>query len=152
MNESDDLQNDPLLDEVFSQLRRIELPSEAKILNRQVVMDELAHLQATGQNLVAPWWRRTIMVPVPLAVCLTVAAGLMLFWILFENLVAPAVQFVAPHQPDQQSAHMPSTSAVVTTPAVNTRPVVEYYETETYLCGIGRLKSESGYLIQEENQ
>jgi hypothetical protein len=36
--------------------------------------------------------------------------------------------------------------------AADFQPIVEHYETETYLCGIGRLKSETGYLIREEKQ
>lgn len=161
MNDSDDpleessdesLRNDPLLVETFSHLRRLEPSLDARLRNRQVVVEELERLQVARRKQVLPWWGRTIAVPVPLAACLVVVAGLMLFSFFHDRQASSGVQIAAPDQPVQRSAHMQSAGAVAATRAVDAHPVVEYYETETYICGIGRLNSESGYFIREENQ
>lgn len=148
----DSLQNDPLLDEMFSHLRRLEPSLDARLRYRLVVVEELERLQAMRRKQALPWWGRTIALPVPLAASLVVVAGLMLFSFCHDGRARSGVQIAAPIQPVERSAHIPSTGAVAATHAVDAHPVVEYYETETYLCGIGRLKSESGYLIREENQ
>ena len=34
-------------------------------------------------------------------------------------------------------------------PVVKTRPTARFYESETYLCGIGRISSESSYVFKD---
>jgi hypothetical protein len=58
-----------------------------------------------------------------------------------QSRSAQATDEVLDHTP------MPPAIAISNRDAI---PAMEYYETEVYLCGIGRLSSKSGYVIQEQ--
>jgi hypothetical protein len=132
--------NDPLLDQAFSCLQRLQPPLESQARNRAAVSQELGHLWTAKQKRWLPWWRRTIAVPVPLAVGLAA-----LIAILFFAGYRYGSQTVSPQ-------HLQHANGMNGTNQAAAHPELEYYETETYLCGIGRLRSTSGYSIREENQ
>jgi len=126
--------DDPLLAEMLSPLKRLEPSLEARVANRQAVVAALSSLHAVNRPL--PWWRRSISIPVPIAAALV----LLLAVALYANLRShPAKEAVAVNS---NTAAFPKSSA-------DTRQAVEYYETETYLCGVGRVSSESYYVVKD---
>ena len=87
-----------------------------------------------------PWWRRSISIPVPLAAALAVLMAVALAS-SFRGWQEQSPRHVAGPVRDDKAAVAKSTS--------DERPVLKYYETETYLCGVGRLDSESYYVIKD---
>jgi hypothetical protein len=132
--------NDPLLDEAFSGLQRLQPPLESQVRNRAAVAQELSRLWTAKQKHSPSWWQRTIAVPVPLAVGL--AALIVISFFAEYRIGSPTLAPQnLPHGSEMNEANLAAA-----------HPELEYYETETYLCGIGRLRSTSGYSIREENQ
>jgi len=67
MNNPDDFLSDEVLEEALAPLRSVAVPEETHEANLAAVHQALAHqIQPT-------WWRRSVAVPVPLAVAATVA-------------------------------------------------------------------------------
>ena len=67
MNEPHEPLSDELLDDLLAPLRAVTLPDEARTANREAV------LRALARRAQPPWWRRTVAVPVPVAIAATVA-------------------------------------------------------------------------------
>jgi hypothetical protein len=146
------LQGDPILDAAFLQLRRLEPSADGWKLNRTVVADELQRLATAEKKLSVPWWRKTIAVPVPLAAAALSLAALALFSGFRSGQAHPQTPVVTPTQPARSLPDAQGAGVVAGADGTKKTKTVGYYETETYLCGIGRLKSESGWLIPEDNQ
>jgi len=141
---------DPLVDEAIAYLKRLEPPLETRINNRVVVADELKSLLRASQP--RAWWRRSISIPVPIAAALAAIVALALsldFRASREQLPIVATQ------PDQRandpSGHAPETPKIVA-PAHSPQRVRQYHATETYLCGLGRLRFESGTFSKEQSR
>ena len=67
MNEPQEPLPDELLIELLTPLRNVAIPEEARAANREVVRLALARRAQPS------WWRRTVAVPVPVAIAATVA-------------------------------------------------------------------------------
>ena len=128
--------DDPLLAEVLSHLKRLEPPLETRIANRQAVSVALSSFHAVNRERHLPWWRRSISIPVPIAVALV----LLLAVALYANLRS---------QPAKEAIAVNSNTATLPKSTADTRQAVKYYETETYLCGVGRVSSESYYVVKD---
>lgn len=130
--------DDPILDEVLSHLKRLEPPLETRVANRLAVAAALGELSAVKQRSQLPWWRRSIAVPVP------VAASVLLLTTLAVSANFRGGREQLPLQVSEQDKQ----SSIVRR-APRSREVLKFYETETYLCGIGRVSSESHYSLEE---
>ena len=140
---NDDRMQEPLDDAFFetslAALRKLEPSLESRLQNRIALANELQRrCGAPGTNR-SPWWRRSISVPIPVAAAAVVLLLAAIIWTRARSANSTP-QNVALHPP------VNATSLPIAPPAF------AYFETETYLCGIGRLKSDHGYVIQEQNQ
>jgi hypothetical protein len=82
MNDSDEPWSDEAIDDLLGPLRTAKLPDEVRSANREAVRRALA------RRACPPWWRRSVAVPMPLALAaslalvVTAAASL---WPVFGN-------------------------------------------------------------------
>src|SRR5689334_4244864 len=74
--------DDTLLEEMLSNLKRLEPPLETRIANRQAVSAALSAFEAVKRPRELPWWRRSVSIPVPFAAAL----GLLLAAMLYSSL------------------------------------------------------------------
>jgi hypothetical protein len=141
--------DDPILDELLSHLKRLEPPVETRIANRMAIAAELSSLRTVNQQRHLPWWRRSVSIPAPLAACLVLLTAFVLLSRFHGSEKRLPTEVVAPVQPMEAAADVKGEQAAIAKQTSDRHAVLEYYETETYLCGIGRLNSESGYFIKE---
>lgn len=141
MNDDNRMQ-EPLDDAFFqtslASLRQLEPSQESRLQNRIALANELQRRGAVRTNRL-PWWRRSISVPIPIAAAAVVLLLAATIWTRGRSANSTP-QNIALHPPAN------ATSSPIAPPSF------AYFETETYLCGIGRLKSDHGYVIQEQNQ
>lgn len=134
------------VESLLSPLRQIEPLPAARAEFRAAVA---AELERGTVHRHSPWWRRTIAVPVPVAltaVLLVVVS--MALTLLAQRRVGPSGQLPQATSPAPAESVAPNTIAAKGSPFES--PEIEYYSSETYLCGIGRISSVSGYSIREE--
>jgi hypothetical protein len=150
--------DDGNLVESLSMLRRLEPPLTSRIANRAVVIAELKAMEAAVVMQTLPWWRRSIAVPVPLAASLLaiVVIGVPLItsaWSDARRADAPIAPLtVAKKQPGYLSERAPVASAPLKTAPRQTAAIArDYFVTETYLCGVGRVRSHSRYSNPENS-
>jgi hypothetical protein len=131
--------DEKFLETILARLRPLEPSLESRLKNRLAIANELHHQcgQVAATNL--RWWRRSILIPIPIA---ATAACLL--------IVAMLWSFIRP-------ANFPPQTVVKTESAKPANfqaaePAIAYFETGTYLCGVGRLKSDRGFIIQEHKQ
>jgi hypothetical protein len=117
--------NDDELNELFEPLRATRPSAEMRAANRDA---------ALGATPVTPWWRRTVEVPLPVA--LATAAGL---------VVAVSWRTAA------STLVVPTQSVPVVAPAAEPAPPVEdsYVESRQYLPVFGVVYREVSYQPQE---
>lgn len=151
MNNNDNLssdQNDSNFEDALAGMKRVEPTLEARIRYRQVIATELARIGERRISVSRHWWKQSFPVPVPVAlsVCVLVLASFVT-WVSMPSstpdLTAgspPATEKSALANPIAKSPTMDDSDA---------RPRLVYSASETYLCGIGRLKYESNYQFQE---
>jgi|GEM_PF-1354531 len=138
---------DTELAEAFAQLRRLEPSMSARLANRAMVATALRVADAARERR---WWRRSISVPMP------VAASLLALLAITASISAAA--WLEARQPDESSAAIASDEPKNRDQNDDSRSVERrraarvsgYSATETYLCGIGRIQSNSRY-SQTEN-
>lgn len=140
--------DDPMLDEAFSHLKRLEPPLEARIANRVAVATALGALSTAKLQRQLPWWRRSISVPIPIAASLAALVAFVLATSLRDWQERP-MHANAPKQVLESEAGVRGKHPAIAKRTANARTELKYYETETYLCGIGRVSSESRYSIEE---
>ncbi len=138
---------DTELAEAFAQLRRLEPSMSARLANRAMVATALRVADAARERR---WWRRSISVPMP------VAASLLALLAITASISAAA--WLEARQADGPSAaganeNPQNHSATGDSRIVARRQAAEapgYSVSETYLCGVGRINSNSRY-PQTEN-
>jgi hypothetical protein len=140
---------DPVLDEALSQLKRLQPPLESRIANRMAVASALDELNAMKQRRQLPWWRRTIAVPVPVAACLLVLTTLAVAANFRGESGQSPMHTNAPENPAMSDPGARDKQSALARRSPTARAELKFYETETYLCGIGRISSESHYFIEE---
>ena len=143
--------DEPMLKEMLSHLRSLEPPLETRIANRMAIAAELSASCSDAKPRL-PWWRRSISIPTPVAASLLVLMGIALASSVRGRIGPSSIQVAAPAQFVKSSGDVRDKKAEVT--ATHTpHPTVasNYYVAETYLCGIGRVSSESYYFIKEQN-
>jgi hypothetical protein len=144
--------DDPTLDEAISLLKRLEPPLETRIANRMAVAAELSSLSGLNRQRHLPWWRRSVSIPVPFAASLVVLAAFSLQLGVRSWHKQLAKRVTAPVQLTEGPSPSRSYKTEIVRPVRDVHSVLKYYETETYLCGIGRVNSESFYSIKEQDR
>lgn len=132
-------------------LQRVEPSLEARLANRTSVAAELARLQMANPRSSLPWWRRTVVIPVPAVMGLAalIIIGLSLSFNPLDR-VGSIVRNVGDEDiPRREAVDVARTQRPGTMREMAALPRLEYYETRTYLCGVGFIASESGYETQE---
>jgi hypothetical protein len=131
--------DDTFLTACLATLKQLKPSLESRLKNRLAVANELHLRQCAIGRKPSVWWRRSISIPIPIAA----AAAFLLVGAVVWSLFRPGNSL-----PQSVATQLP-------TNAVGSRtlePAIAYFETGTYLCGIGRLKSDYGYFIQEQKQ
>jgi hypothetical protein len=141
--------DDSRLEELLAPLKHLEPPLEARIANRQAVSAALCSLQAVNRQSQLPWWRRSVVIPVPLAAALSLVMAVALYASFRNWQEQPALVVATPAQPTKAMAAAGGNETVVAMPTADAHPTWKHYETETYLCGVGRVNSESYYVLKE---
>ena len=152
MNDDSHLQpdDDGKLEQILSHLKHLEPPLEARIVLRRVVAAELSRAGSASRQGNRAWWRRSISIPVPVAASILLVT---VFAIVFTVRGGPAPGppgLAAPHL-SEESVGATGDRVAVAARMPQMRATTKYYAAETYLCGIGRVNSESRYITQEQN-
>jgi hypothetical protein len=134
--------DDALLRATLECLKQIEPPLQARIASRIAVAAELGPWRSANAF---PWWRRSISVPIPVAASLLVAAALLLA-VGMHGWARPTAD-ATPDRPAERDTSAGEATRAVAQGAP--RRALKYSETETYLCGVGRLHSESRFSVEE---
>jgi hypothetical protein len=128
-------------------LKRLEPTLASRVENRRTVAAELRNREWQLPECPQPWWRRSISVPIPVALvgALLSAAALVSWPILGASPhdFTASVKSAAP--PNRANAVAELSKSI----GENSDQRVDYRATETYLCGIGRIRHESIYEYQE---
>lgn len=114
--------DDAQLRELLAPLAQLQPSASGQLYNRAAIAEELQKAIAAERNRKIAWWRRRVSLPWPVAACLLAMA-----------LAGPA--FSLRSEANKKPA---------------ARTAAEVYQNETYLCGIGRLKTESGYILRSQ--
>jgi len=151
MNNDDpvsDSEHDDDLSQVKKLLLRIEPSTASRVKNRQVIATELAAFKKSLS--LSPWWRRSVPVPVPVAMGTCAALLALMLFSLAGLEVAPGEvgstngQLTIEDHPLTNSVPEPIDELSFGTAQV------DYEASETYLCGIGRIEYESLYQLKEK--
>jgi hypothetical protein len=142
---------DSELEGLLSPLKGLEPPLESRVANRQAVAAALSSEDRWAEPIARqssrqPWWRRTVAVPVPLALGLAVLMALTLFSSIQgwrpRPVKAPVDQRDIAANPINDKNAAPKTIA-------SSSATVRFSESETYLCGIGRISGETTYVFKD---
>lgn len=131
--------DDAFLTACLATLKQLEPSLASRLQNRLAIANQLHQRQSAIGRKPSVWWRRSISIPIPIAA----AAVLLLVRATIWNLIRPANS-----APQTAATQAPTKDAS----SPSELPAIAYFETGTYLCGIGRLKSDYGYFIQEQKQ
>jgi hypothetical protein len=145
----DERDDDAALESLLSPLKRIEPPDAARAEFRAAVAAELGSIPPIRTR--TPWWRRTIAVPVPVAVSAAVLLCASIGWSISRS---SAVGRGAVDSPPRVTPVAPVPSLPAPWGLAELRPVapsaeVEHFSTQIYVCGVGPVKSTSGYIVRE---
>ena len=133
---------------LLASLRQVEPTLEGRVDCRLLIARELARRQSSAHQPARAWWRRSISVPVPLAMALSVIL-MAVFWVKQpQRDASDEVATSAPNhsrdadvrQQEHANAEKPQETKV------------EVYVSGTYLCGIGQLNTVTRYVTQESGK
>ena len=140
-------ENDSETTHLFDLLRQVEPTLEARVNFRSTVANELARIQSTPLCQPKTWWKRSISIPLPVALGLSVLlmAGI---WInhnqwkqeLARDVVKPPLRDSVDRVISEPNDSLPEKSE---------QPTLELFVSNTYLCGVGPLRTETRYVFQE---
>lgn len=148
-NSFDDGDDGAGLESLLSPLKRIEPTTKAREEFRAAVAIALARDTVVRSR--SPWWRRSVAVPVPVAlsvailICATITWSVNLSWQTDERAIdsRPRGMPVAPSLP------LPVSRSPVELRRVPPSMNIEHITTEVYVCGVGPVKSTSSYIVRE---
>jgi hypothetical protein len=99
MNDPHDNLPDDVLEDLLQPLRSVELPVKARLANRDSVR------QALAARLHPAWWRRTVAVPVPVAIAASIILVLAAITLIRPSAAGATVEQPAPLAATQQTDH-----------------------------------------------
>lgn len=136
--------DDQTIERLFSSLRQLEPPLESRVAHRAAVAAEITRLTRRRRERALPFWRRTVVLPWPAA---AVAVLIMISLMSFQSSrrVSPTGTSGVV-QEEIEPVDQPISTEVT---SVAKTPTLAYHETTTYLCGIGPLRSEAKYILEE---
>ena len=134
----------------LSPLRSLGAPPGSRAINRRALRRGLDSMDRAYPPTHPPWWRRRLSVPVPVA-----AAFAVLLFLLVYLEFGPSLR----HEPAaiDRTESAPSDSARKAEAGSPTRVAaapggLQYYESATYIQGVGFLNLESGFRFEEEER
>ncbi len=139
------------LNEQLARLKQLQPPLETRVANHIAVAQALAELKRMPHQCQLPWWRRSISLPVPVAASVALLAAMSLASSFRNWPEESRIHASAPQHAGQNNAGNRGEHLTVAKHAPRPAAELRYYETETYLCGVGRLSSETGYFYKEQN-
>jgi hypothetical protein len=98
MNDSDKSFPDEMLSDMLAPLRDASVPEDVRAANREAIARALA------RHTRAPWWRRSVAVPLPLAIAATVAIITASIALLLPAAATPTANNSADRQAQDQLA------------------------------------------------
>jgi len=142
---------DSELEGLLSPLKGLEPPLEGRVANRQAIAAALSAEDRWAEPIARqtsrqPWWRRTVAVPVPLAIGLAVLMMLSLFSSIQGWRPRPVK---APVDERDIAANSMNDKKATPKTIVSSSATVRFSESETYLCGIGRISGETTYVFKD---
>jgi hypothetical protein len=140
--------DDALFDEAIAFLKRLEPSLESRIRNRVVVAEELKPLVALGRP--ADWWRRSISIPLPLAAAMVAVTAIAISLGVRGGSPSARVEKQPPSAPVRSAPRGVSDAESVARD--DEARAMRYYANETYLCGLGPLRFESGNFRKEQKR
>ena len=137
------------MNRIFALIKNVEPSLETRIQLRTTVATELARLRLKDKALVSVWWKRSIRVPLPVAIGACVLA---VFALLNDPRLPrrPIDGIAASRTQPERKTHIE--------PADDSRKRIEKthtlkrYVSATYLCGVGPLSTETRYVFQESDK
>ena len=142
--EPGDQREDSLIEESLSSLKALEIPSGLRDSNRQRIEQVLAEVSKAEVGLRYPWWRRRVVIPLPVAAGFIIAFGL-----LITGQIAQVNwgDKTTPVRYDKTEVIRKSSPE---RPAQN-QDKLYYHEAGIYVAGIGLVEKEYGHNFFQEN-
>lgn len=135
--------------QLLALLKQVNPPLEARVNFRMTIARELARLQEVSRRPEETWWKRSINVPLPLAFGLALSILLtVVVWLRqppSRNVPRNDSAFAPPRH--SRASDVPPKD--LSTLAASPEDALELYVSNTYLCGVGPLSTESRYVLQE---
>lgn len=135
-----------VVDKMLARLKRVEPPLETRVASREAVAAELARLAERRRVRGLPCWQRTIAVPWPV-VAATIVVFVTLSILSFRSSHSPTEMTRTDLPTNREERAQPKEDRI----RIVSEMTTEYYES-TYLCGIGPLRSETRYLLEEHER
>ncbi len=134
--------------ELLGSLRSLEPSLESRLENRRVIASELARLSQASSPASTAWWKRSVSIPVPVAIAASVVALCGATWLGLDSFKGLATSTEMTSQPSSQNLDVPK----IVAPARESKPVARpsFEMTETYLCGVGRISTDTLYTLEED--
>ena len=138
------------LDDLLAPLRAMQAPLATQIANRQTLANALhtLHEQAASRHI--SWWRRSVSVPIPLAVAILLLAVVFAVQqvVSSQHASSQLARDAAPGPAHQPQAPLPrgGDSREAMLAALQPSANVQSMESGIYLSGIGSLNSKVVYL------
>jgi hypothetical protein len=111
MNEPEEILSEDALDDLLAALREVTVPEEVQAANRARISRALA------RHARPAWWRRTVAVPVPIAIAATLAIVAATVALLFPPADQRVVKTIAPQGQVAATGVKPSVAAGRSSPA-----------------------------------
>jgi hypothetical protein len=129
-------------------LRGIEPTVASRVKNRTVIAAALACRNSGAAP--AAWWRRSVSIPVPVAMaaCVVFLASVLL-WLPRLKDAAVGAESVAGSTVAEHQGASNTTETSLNSGEDDDTPL-EYRASATYVCGVGRISYESAYYFQED--
>ena len=139
--------DDQTIEQLLSRLKQLEPPLESRVANRAAVAAEITRMTEQCRERTLPFWRRTVVIPWPVAAAvLAMLVTLSLMSFRSDRHVPPVAGTSAVGQEEGEAVDQRIQNEV--TPVSRT-PTLAYHTTTTYLCGIGQLRSDAKYILEE---
>jgi hypothetical protein len=135
-------------EKLFETLKNLEPPLEARAAFRIAVASELARSYQASCSQLKPWWRRSVSIPVPVAMALGILVVAGLWWSpsRFQRNDLVKTNAAPEHSVSSHSSVEPQLASNCQDVA---NPTFRRYVSNTYLCGLGPISTETHFDFEE---